>query len=393
VRMIKEKVAQAIDILKEKGIDAWLIFVRETESTPDPCLELVLGTNCVWQSAFIITAKGDTIAIVGSLDAEKIKGTGAYAEVIGYEASIRDPLVEVIKRIDPKRVAINYSKNDYMADGLSHGMYQLLVDYLSDTPYGDRLVSSESLVAALRGRKSPTEIERIKGAIKLTHEIFDKVTRWIRPGFSEIEVADFIKRQMREAEVVPAWEEATCPSVFTGPEAVGAHYGPTDRKIQPGHVMIIDFGVKKGGFCSDLQRTWYFLREGETDAPPEVHRAFNTVRDAIQLAAKVLRPGVEGHTVDAVARDHITSQGYEEYPHALGHQIGRRAHDGAGLLCPPWERYGNLPYEKVEAGQVYTLEPRVTCEGYGVVTIEEIVVVTQDGCEFLSEPQRELICI
>lgn len=391
--MVKEKVAQAIDILKEKGIDAWLIFARETESTPDPCLELVLGTNCVWQSAFIITAKGDTIAIVGSLDAEKIKETEAYAEVIGYETSLRDPLVKILKRIDPNKIAINHSKNDYMADGLSHGMYQLLIDYLSNTPYVDQLVSSESFVAALRGRKSPAEIERIKGAIKLTQEIFDKVTQWVRPGLSEIQVADFIKREMKEAEVAPAWEEATCPSVFTGPEAVGAHYGPTDRRIQPGHIMIIDFGVKKEGFCSDLQRTWYFLREGESDAPPDVHRAFNTVRDAIQLAAEALRPGVEGHIVDAVARDHITSQGYEEYPHALGHQIGRRAHDGAGLLCPCWERYGNLPYEKVETGQVYTLEPRVTCEGGGVVTIEEIVVVTQDGCEFLSEPQRELICI
>jgi len=75
------------------------------------------------------------------------------------------------------------------------------------------------------------------------------------------------------------------------------------------------------------------------------------------------------------------------------HQGGRKTHDGTGILCPIWDRYKNLPYLQVEAGQVYTLEPRLTVEGYAVATMEEIVVVRENGCEFLSEPQRELICI
>jgi Xaa-Pro aminopeptidase len=157
--------------------------------------------------------------------------------------------------------------------------------------------------------------------------------------------------------------------------------------------MNMDFGVRVDDYVSDLQRTWYFLREGETDAPDEVKRAFAAVRDAITKAAEFLRPGVEGWEVDQVARQHIISCGFEEYPHALGHQVGREAHDGAGVLCPIWERYGDLPYLKVEAGQVYTLEPRVTCEGYGVATIEEEVVVTENGCEFLSPRQMELILV
>ena len=97
--------------------------------------------------------------------------------------------------------------------------------------------------------------------------------------------------------------------------------------------------------------------------------------------------------VDAVARNYIIDAGYEGYPHGLGHQVGRQAHDGSALLCPKWDRYKNLPYSKVEAGQVFTLEPRLTVEGYGVATIEEIVVVTDKGCEFLSKPQEELIVI
>ncbi|HQI47238.1 MAG TPA: M24 family metallopeptidase, partial [bacterium] len=109
-----------------------------------------------------------------------------------------------------------------------------------------------------------------------------------------------------------------------------------------------------------------------------------------QAAAAALKPGVEGWTVDQAARQYIVNAGYEEFPHALGHQVGRSAHDGAGLLCPVWDRYKKLPFLKVEAGQVYTLEPRLTVPGHGVVTIEEMVVVSGSGCEFLSTPQTAL---
>ena len=100
--------------------------------------------------------------------------------------------------------------------------------------------------------------------------------------------------------------------------------------------------------------------------------------------------GSLGKDVDAVARGHIVDQGFDEYPHALGHQIGRQAHDGAGLLCPEWERYGKKPYAVVEEGQCYTLEPRALVPGHGVATIEEIVVVTADGVRYLSDPQTEI---
>ena len=97
--------------------------------------------------------------------------------------------------------------------------------------------------------------------------------------------------------------------------------------------------------------------------------------------------------VDAVARNFILGAGYDEYPHGLGHQVGRMAHDGSAMLCPKWERYKDLPYSIVEAGQVFTIEPRLTIDGFGIATIEEIVIVTENGCEFLSTPQTELILI
>lgn len=127
--------------------------------------------------------------------------------------------------------------------------------------------------------------------------------------------------------------------------------------------------------------------------PEEVQTAFETVRDAIQEASRYISPGVLGYEVDALARKFVKDRGYEEYQHALGHQVGLRAHDGGTLLGPLWERYGNSPKGVVEAGNVFTLELYVTTSDYGQVSLEENILVTRSGCQFLSNPQSDLICI
>jgi len=104
-----------------------------------------------------------------------------------------------------------------------------------------------------------------------------------------------------------------------------------------------------------------------------------------------MRPGVLGKEVDAVARGVITNAGYPEFKYATGHQLGRLAHDGAGILGPEWERYGDTPNRPLEAGQVYTVEPGLMVEGYGYVGLEEDVVVTETGAKFLGDPQLNLI--
>jgi len=392
--MVSEKLDQVPAILRETGFDAWLLFTRESHTIHDPCLDLVVGTNVTWHSAFILTPGGDRIAIVGSLDKANLEMHGHYPEIIGYVGGVSADLVKVLERLDPARIAINYSVNDVMADGLTHGLHLKLEATLAGTPFADRLESSERIVSALRGRKSTTEQARIRAACDVTVKIFDRLTPRLRAGLTEKEVAAMILEEVeRHGDLGLAWDPDHCPAVFTGPDSAGAHAGPTERAIEPGHVMNVDFGIKLDDYCSDLQRTWYFLRDGENKAPDEVERGFKTIIEAIQKAARELRPGRTGGDIDAVARGYITDRGYEEYPHGLGHQIGRTAHDGAGLLCPRWERYGNLPELEVEKGQCYTLEPRLTIEGHGIATCEEIVAVTKDGCTFLSRPQTELYVV
>ncbi|MDH7514369.1 MAG: M24 family metallopeptidase [Bacteroidota bacterium] len=388
--ILREKIAQAVSILREKKIDVWLTFVRESATMPDPALAMIAGHHTTWETAWIITRSGDTIAIAGSLDVEAIKSKSHYREVIPYVQGIRPELLRILDRIRPRTIAVNFSKDSVTADGLTHGLYLVLMDHLKGTKYEHRIVSSEGIVSALRGRKTHAEISRIRKAIAVTLDIFDRVTGFLGPGKTEKDVADFIMKHVRAMGLEPAWESEHCPAVFTGPEHAGAHFGPTNRKIEGGHVLNIDFGVKVDGYCSDLQRTWYIRRKGERRPPLEVTRGMMVIRDAIKAAVEALRPGSISWKVDDVARSHITSNGYPEYPHALGHQIGKAAHDGGIGLMPRWDRYGRLPFGRVEAGQVFTVEPRLPIEGYGVATIEEIVWVTEQRTVFLSKPQTRV---
>lgn len=393
MKMIKEKVAQAVEILQEKKIDMWLTFVRESGTMPDPAIDMVVGQHATWQTAWIICRDGETIAIAGSLDVASIEDNPAYTTVVPYVQGIREELLAVLKRKNPRKIAVNYSTDSVMADGLTHGMYLLLTSMLEGTKFAGRLISSQDVISALRGRKTAAEIRIMKKAIKLTLDIYNEVTGFLAPGKTERDVADFILGRVRDRGVELAWDEDHCPAVFTGPEHAGAHYRPTKRRIEKGHVLNIDFGVKIDGYCSDLQRTWYIRRKGEKGAPREVQHGFRVIRDSIRLAADALKPGVVSWKIDGVARSHIVENGYPEYPHALGHQVGRAAHDGGVGLLPRWERYGRLPYGKIEEGQVFTIEPRLPIPGYGVATVEEIVWVTADGAKFLSKPQRSLYLV
>ena len=200
-------------------------------------------------------------------------------------------LVETLERIAPNTLALNYSVNDYSADGLSHGMYLLLQQYLEKTPYAQRFVSAEAVVGSLRGRKSPQEIQRMRTAIEITESMFEEVSAFARPGKTEREVAQFLQDAAQQRGVGLAWEHP-CPIVNSGPNSMIGHGVPSDIPIEPGHVLHIDFGIQYEGYCSDLQRCWYVPRPGETAPPAPVRDAFDTVVRGILAAAEIMKPGV-----------------------------------------------------------------------------------------------------
>src|SRR5215211_1736727 len=389
--LMQEKVNQAIEILKEQQTDLWLTFVRETSGVRDPMLDFLIGSNdLTWPSALILTSQGEKIAIVGNLEKESVSRNDIFETIIGYDTAVSEPLRDTMARLNPSQIAVNTSRNNVHADGLTHAMYEILCDYLKDTPYPARLVSAEPIINAMRGRKTPEELERIRKAVAITDEIYRKTFDFIRVGMTEMEIGDYMHQLAREYNVGLAWPAENCPAVNSGPNSPIGHNGPTEIRVERGHVLHFDFGVKYQDYCSDIQRLVYVLREGETEAPPEVQRGFITIRTAIEKSREAMKPGSTGNSIDVIAREILIDAGYLEYQHALGHQLGRVAHDGGALLGPLWEKYGDDPKRALETGQVFTIEPGLAVPDYGYVSLEEDVVMTENGAAYIGEPQREI---
>ncbi len=391
--LIQEKVAQAIDILNEFAIDCWITFVRESAINGDPVLGYLVDADLTWHSALIITRSGETFAVVGEYDRRTVEELGAYREVIGYVKGVKEPFQRIMKKLNPARIAVNYSEESEICDGITHGMYLTLVDLLSDLGLDGRIVPADRVVSALRQRKTKTELEFLKRAIIATEEIFTAVSGFIAPGKTELDIAAFMKTEVVRRKLDYAWDPKVCPAVFTGPDTAAAHYAPTSRVVERGQILNMDFGVKVGGYCSDLQRTYYILDRGETTAPPDVQRGFDTIVNSVETSKQAMRPGAQGIDIDTIARNIVTAAGYDEFPHALGHQVGRFAHDGTALLGPVWEKYARKPFYPLEEGMVFTIEPRLTVPDRGIATIEEMVVVMKTGAAYLSTPQKTLLLI
>jgi len=303
----------------------------------------------------------------------------------------REDLLDVLHKWDPKALGVTWSESDDTADGITYGMYRLLDTMLAGTRFADRLVPAGELAGDVRGIKLPEEVEAIANAVRLTEELLERMERRLEPGITEIGLQREVHEWVREAGWKFSWDEEYCPMVNFGQPAFLGHAGPTDRALEPGDVIHVDVGLIVDGFASDLQRTWYWRRPGESEAPPDVNRTFGAVKAAMDAGVAAIRPGARGHEVDAASRSTVEEWDFPEPGFAFGHGCGRVAHDGSGLLGPEWERYGDRPRVKIREGNVFAVEMDLEVPGYGgLIGLEEEVVVTAEGARYLSDPQREL---
>ena len=171
--------------------------------------------------------------------------------------------------------------------------YLQLLQHLDGTPFAERLISAERLVASVRGQKSVRELTHIERAVAETQSIFSQLVDVVQVGFSEAEIAAWMQQQARSRGLGLAWDPHACPIVNCGPDSMVGHGVPSpELKLAPGHVLHVAFGVVYEGYCSDLQRCWYVLSTGEARPPEPLEHAFDTVVRAIQAAAETMRPGV-----------------------------------------------------------------------------------------------------
>ncbi|MEE9235390.1 MAG: Xaa-Pro peptidase family protein [Candidatus Acidoferrales bacterium] len=382
--------------MAEHGIDLWLVFTRE--NARDPIAEDVGGGRVVARSAFLFVHTADwyrKIAVVASYDVAPVEESGIYDEVIAYRGEgIKPHLQRLFREFNPQRIGVNISRDIPLADGLTVGMRNYLEETLGPT-YAERFVSAEKLIVSFRGRRLPEEVAILREAARYTDRIIREALseKVIKPGrTTENDVADYLRRRTAEFG-------ATVPfiSVVVGP--VRGHGGPSDRVIQPGDLVRIDFGITHRGYSTDIQRTAYVLRPGESEPPAELQRMWEVCRRATDAAIAAMRPGVTGNSIDTVARNTLLEAGYEGYPHAAGHPIGFDVHDVGPLLGPDWpERYGSTVHLKLEQGQTFAVEPILYAEyppmgGEINIGLEEDVVITAEGAQRLHPRQDHLILI
>jgi len=398
-RWRKERVIKLLsETMHEFDLNCWLVLTRENNR--DPLAWDVGLEHAVLAAAGIFVHRDGVLertAVVANFDTTPVEASGVYERIVAYGSEGALPHIrEVLEAADPELIGVNVSEVSPIADGLTVGLRGYLERAIGPE-LAERLVGAEEMVAAFRCRRLPQEIEHYREAVATTEEIVRGVlaSGTIVPGeTTERDVAEAIQARTREMGLGPAWAEGHCPNVWTRQRG---HGGPTGRVIERGDIVSVDFGIDAGGYLTDIQRTAYVLREGEEAPPPEIAKLWATVVAANSAAVAAMRPGATGQEVDAAARAVVVECGYEEYGHATGHPVGFCGHEIGPLLGPDWpDRYGTAVFRELEAGQIYAVEPAVsfTRDGERIGTgLEEEVLVTEKGAEYLSQLQSELILV
>lgn len=293
------------EAMRENNIDMWIVTNREGNLDP---LYADMGEGYVGGTGYYIFTDrgGDRIerASLG-IDGYLLRQGGTY-DYFGSAAELK----EFVSARDPKRIGLNMSKNMGGADGLTHSAYLELTEVLGKK-YAGRFVSAEKLVSDFRSRRVASELAIYGEAGELSYTIAERAfsNEVITPGVTTLEdVAWWMKEQQFKNNLGSSFG---MPSVYiTGPDGVVAT--STDRIIQRGDVLMIDWGVGIMNMFTDMKRIAYVLREGETGVPPGIQNAFDQgvkVRDIIK---KTIKPGVTAQQAEDAVYKALTAAGFNQ---------------------------------------------------------------------------------
>ncbi len=249
---------------------------------------------------------------------------------------------------------------------------------LAELAQGCELVPVQGLVEGLRVRKAPEEIAMVREAARIADLAYEAVAREGLAGRLEADVAWALEGLMRAAGA----ERASFDIIVAGgPHGALPHAEPRREAIPPGALVVVDLGAVVGGYCSDCTRTF-----ATGPLPEDLAHAYAVCLEAERAALAACRPGIAAADLDAVARGLITDAGLgDRFGHGLGHGVGLDIHER------PWVRPEGT--ETLEAGMVVTIEPGIYIEGSGGVRIEDLVLVTEDGCEVLTTSTTDLVTL
>ncbi len=241
---------------------------------------------------------------------------------------------------------------------------------------GLKIIPADPLMNSLRQIKDDDEIAAMERAVDVAEEAMTTLLPQIHAGMSEKQVAALLTQELLNAG---AEAIAFGPIVASGPNSASPHAVPTDRLLQEGDLLVIDWGALINGYASDLTRTFAV---GQLE--PEFQQIYDIVRQANEAGKLAVRPGVAAQEIDRAARRVIADSGYaENFIHRTGHGLGLEVHEEPSLL----EGVTTL----LRQGNVFTVEPGIYLSGRGGVRIEDDVLVTDDGHRSLTTFPRDLI--
>lgn len=245
-------------------------------------------------------------------------------------------------------------------------------------PRGAEFVHLPSAVETQRMVKDENELDLIRKSCLTNCAAFEATVKKIKPGMRESDVAAELEYQQRKRGASGAAFETI---VAAGPRTALPHARPTDARIGPNVLLLIDMGAIQEGYTSDMTR---MLHLG--DAPKQVRSWYGDVLEAQLAAIDAVREGASAGAVDRAAREVLKAKGHGElFTHSTGHGLGLEVHESPGLRKKDKTR--------LQAGMVVTIEPGIYIEGVGGIRIEDTVAVTKTGCEILTPTPKELIQI
>lgn len=240
------------------------------------------------------------------------------------------------------------------------------------------LLASEAVDDA-RSIKDEAEQQAMRTASVTNDKAMEWLRSQVRAGVTELSIAE---RLLAEYRRLGAQDHSFDPIVSFGANAADPHHEPDNTILEDGQIVLFDVGCKQDDYCSDMTRTFWFAGEKNIEPDSLSYRVYETVRKANEAAEAIVRPGVTFAEIDKTARDIIAAEGWGEYfTHRLGHQIGLEDHEPGDV--------SSTHTESVQVGQVFSIEPGIYIPGKVGVRIEDLLIVTEDGCEVLNTYPKE----
>lgn len=295
----------------------------------------------------------------------------ARADQIVTGADVEIYSTKLTEKLGPRLAAEGISRLGIEATTVTIADRDRLAEKLEDV----ELVPVEGAIEELRRTKEPDEVAALRAAVQIADDAFAWVVDRLAPGATEREVALDLEVRMR---LTGAEDVSFEPIVGSGPLSAHIHHTPSDRNFEKGDLILMDFGCRVDGYCSDMTRTVVL------GAATEQQRETYELVLAAQLAGiDAVKAGVRGTDVDGAARAVIEGAGHgDEFPHSLGHGVGLDIHETPALKTSEVEL---LP------GEIVTIEPGLYVVGEGGIRIEDVVVVTEDGYDVLTTSAKDTL--